>query len=178
MVDYRDGEDSLVTAVEKILAKENLPPKLPYILDAISESGSLEATLRLLDPISGSISTVLPPSLFALDKENFAYPPGVKAINSALPRVHTTHKDFGYLWARYMGRLLADGRLKGHPFEVIPGGLNGVLTGLRKLMNGEASGVKYVFRVEERGTVEVGKVHGKNNVKQHPLKVFPFPSGN
>lgn len=178
VADYRNGDDNLVAAVEEILAKENLPPKLPYVFDAISESGSLEVTLRLLDPLSGSISTVLPPSLFALDKENFAYPSGVKAINSALPRVHTTHKDFGYLWARYMGRLLEDGRLKGHRFEVIPEGLKGVLTGLRKLMDGEASGSKYVSRVKETGEVEIGECFVKKLVGQRAVGNFPFPSGN
>lgn len=178
VVDYRNGEENLVTAVEEILAKENLPPRLPYILDAISESGSLEVTLRLLDPLVGSISTVLPPSLFALDKENFEYPPGVKATNSAVPRVHTTHKDFGHLWARCMGRYLEDGRLKGHPFEIAPGGLNGVLTALRKLMDGKASGVKYISMVDETGRVDAGEYYVKKSVAQLPISTFPFPSEN
>ena len=153
VVDYREGEDALVAAVGKILATEGLGSKVPYVFDAVSEGGSLEATLRLIDLNCGAISTLLPPKLFARDKEKFEYPPGVKSVNSVLPLVHSTHKDFGYLWSRYLGRLLEDGRLKAHPYEVIPGGLNGVVVGLRRLRDGEASAVKYVYRIEHTETV-------------------------
>ncbi|KAH6676342.1 chaperonin 10-like protein [Halenospora varia] len=150
VVDYRSGENALVAAIEEVLAKEGLGSKVPYVFDAISENGSLEATLRFLDPNGGTVSTVLPPALFAKDKENFKYPLGVKAFNSASPFVFSTHKDFGYIWSRYLGRLLEDGRLKGHPYEVIPGGLVGVLTGLQNLRDGKASGVKnFPFPVED-----------------------------
>jgi NADPH2:quinone reductase len=43
--------------------------------------------------------------------------------------------------------MLADGRLTGHPFEVVDGGLEGVGKGLNMLKDGKAKGVKYVFRV-------------------------------
>lgn len=178
VVDYRNGEDAVVVAVEDILAKEGLGSKLPYVFDAISESGSLEATLRIIDPSCGKVSTVLPPLLFARDGKNFQYPPGVEAVNSALPTVQSVHKDFGYVWSRYLGRLLEAGRLKAHPYEVIPGGLGGVLSGLQKLRDGKASGVKFVYRIEEtkdEDTQAVGKVSrvrpGKNT---HPLRNFPF----
>ncbi|CAJ2502933.1 Uu.00g103270.m01.CDS01 [Anthostomella pinea] len=181
VVDYRQGEDAVVAAVEAILEKEGLGSKVPYVLDAISEHGSLETTLRFIDPNGGTVSTVLPPNLFAKDKENFAYPAGVTAINSAVPLVHATHKDFGYIWSRYLGRLLEDGRLKPHPYEVIPGGLNGVLTGLKKLKNGEASAVKYVFRIEETDDGYVSQNSGKPvpaaaHENTHPLRNFPFPA--
>jgi NADPH2:quinone reductase len=50
VVDYLKGEDALVAAIEEILAKQGLGNKVPNVFDAISESGSLEATLRFLDP--------------------------------------------------------------------------------------------------------------------------------
>ena len=189
VVDYRTGEDALVVAVEEVLAKEGFDGKIPYVFDAISENGSLEATLRFIDLNSGTVSTVLPPKLFARDKESFEYPPGVKAINSAVPRVHSTHKDFGYLWSRYLGRLLEDGRLKAHPYEVIPGGLNGVLTGLKKLKEGKASGVKYVYRIEDTkdartlGSTSLQESSGQPSSDQtrqnsHPLRNFPFSSSD
>jgi NADPH:quinone reductase len=103
VVDYRKGEDALVAAIEEILAKEGLGNKVTNVFGAISESGTLEATLRFLDPNGGTVSTVLPPKLFSRDKENYKYPSGVYAINSAVPRVHTTHQDFGFLWSRYLG---------------------------------------------------------------------------
>ncbi|KAK7752528.1 hypothetical protein SLS62_005496 [Diatrype stigma] len=154
VVDYRKGGDALVAAVREIAKKEGLPGgKIPNVFDAISDAGSLEATLRFVDPDAGTVSTVLPPKLFAKDKENYAYPAGVTGINSAVPQVWSTHKDFGYLWSRYLGRLLESGALKPHPYEVVPGGLRGVLTGLQKLRDGKASAVKYVYRIDETGDV-------------------------
>lgn len=181
VVDYRNGEDDLVAKVEEILAKEGLGTKIPNVFDAISENGSLEATLRFLDP-NGTVSTVLPPKLFARDKERFKYPPGVKAVNSVLPRVHSTHKDFGYLWSRYLSRLLEDGRLAAHPYEVVPGGLNGVLTGLKRLRDGKASGLKYVYRIEETGNALPLETVGDDDdgISRQPsdqsrVTDFPFP---
>jgi NADPH:quinone reductase-like Zn-dependent oxidoreductase len=179
VVDYRQGEDAVVTSVEAILQKEGLGSKISHVFDAISEGGTLEATLRFLDPNGGIVSTVLPPKMFAKDKDNFEYPPGVTAINSALPVIHSSRKDFGYLWSRYLGRLLQDGRLKAHPFEVVPGGLHGVLTGLQKLRDGEASAVKYVYRIEDTGDLPPPPraVPSKQSpVEPHPMASFPFPS--
>ncbi|KAH9904725.1 putative alcohol dehydrogenase [Xylariomycetidae sp. FL2044] len=181
LVDYRAGEDELVAEVERILSQEGQGNQIRYVFDAVSENGSLETTLRLLDPNSGVVSTVLPPKLFAKDGDKFEYPPGVTAVNTAVPKVHSIRKDFGYLWSQYLGRLLEDGRLKGHPYQVIPGGLNGIATGLRKLKNGEASGVKYVYRIEETGndisSPPRAGVDGGNVSGTHPLENFPFPSG-
>ncbi|KAI0466576.1 GroES-like protein [Xylaria cf. heliscus] len=179
VVDYRLGEDTVVSRVEGILKEEGLGGKASHVFDAISEGGTLETTLRFLDVNGGIVSTVLPPALFARDKENFAYPSGVTAINSAVPRVHSTHEDFGYLWSRFLGRLLTDGRLKPHPFEVVPGGLHGVLAGLQKLRDGKASAIKYVYNVED--TDESLPVSGISSSKQldskpHSLANFPFPS--
>ncbi len=187
VVDYRKGEDAVVAAVEEILAKEGLGSKVPSVFDAISEGGSLEATVRFLDLNGGTVSTVLPTKLFARDKENFKYPSGVKAINSAVPLLHSTHKDFGYIWSRYLGRLLEDGRLKAHPYEVIPGGLNGVLTGLQNLRAGKASAVKYVYRIDETEDVGISSqatrqqasgdpAQTRSGQSSHPLRNFPFPS--
>ncbi|KAM0810361.1 putative Enoyl reductase (ER) domain-containing protein [Seiridium cardinale] len=189
VVDYREGEDAVVTAALEVLAKEGLGPRFPYIFDAISEGGSLEATLRLIDADHGVVSTVLPPKLFAKDGERYEYPPGVTAFNSAVPQTFSTRSDFGYLWSRYFGRLLASGSLKAHPHEVIPGGLDGLLTGLQKLRDGKASAVKYVYRIEEtkdalnsdqkvaeQESRRVGNTESSRTESSHPLSVFPFPS--
>jgi NADPH2:quinone reductase len=179
-IDYRNGEEAIVAAVTEVLAKEGLGNKVSNVFDAISESGSLETTLSFLDLNGGKVSTVLPSALFAREGENFKYPPSVKAYNSACIWVHLTHKDFGYIWSRYLGRLLEDGRLKGHPYEVIPGGLNGVLTGLQKLKNGEASGVKYVYRIEETDDTPGVKVESAEAYGARPgesksrFRNFPF----
>ena len=41
------------------------------------------------------------------------------------------------------------GWFKGHPFEVVAGGLGGVQAGLQDLKAGKASAFKYVFRIDE-----------------------------
>lgn len=178
VVDYRQGEDAVVGRVEEILLKEGLGSKASHVLDAISEGGTLETTLRFLKMDGGIVSTLLPPALFALDKDKFAYPPGVKAVNSAGPTVHWTRQDFGYVWSRFLGRLLADGRLKPHPYEVVPGGLHGVSTGLQKLRDGKASAVKYVYRIGDTDySLPTPKISTSKEPpgKPHPMANFPYP---
>jgi NADPH:quinone reductase len=155
VIDYREGEDAMVAAIETALSKEGFGKKAPYVLDAISESGSFEATLRFIDHEGGTVRTLLPPEMFAKDKDNFKWPTGVDGGLSRVPNVHSISKDFGFVWLRYIGRLLADGRLSAHPYEVIPGGLHGVLEGLHKLKDGKASGVKYVYKIDETGDTGV-----------------------
>ena len=181
VVDYREGEDAVVANVQKILKEEGLGTTLPYIFDAISENESFEVTKRLIDTNGGVISTVLPTQLFAKNKEGFSFPEGVTAFNpSAVPFVHSTRKDEGYMWSRCLGRLLEDGRLTAHPFEIVPGGLNGVLNGLQKLKDGKASGLKYVYKIEETGDSITATHRNKggqsSEQKPHPLSNFPFPS--
>jgi NADPH:quinone reductase-like Zn-dependent oxidoreductase len=161
-IDYRNGEDALVNQVEAILKKEGLGSKVPYIFDAISENGSLETCLRIIAP-DGWISTMLPPQIFALDPENFKYPARVTSINTAVPQVFSTHKDFAYLWLRYFGKLMENGRFKGHPHQVVPGGLDGVLTGLESLRDGKASGFKYVFKIHETSFSNGARIYRSNS---------------
>lgn len=73
--------------------------------------------------------------------EGFAYPEG-----TMVGSVHGDEKDFGFVWFRYFSRLLAEGRLKAHPFEK-RGGLEGVSEALKDLKAGKASAVKYVFEI-------------------------------
>lgn len=54
--------------------------------------------------------------------------------------------EWTYVFFRYVARMLSDGRLKGHPFEIFKG-LSSVGEGLQKLKAGEARGRKFVFRI-------------------------------
>ncbi|KAI1804648.1 GroES-like protein [Daldinia bambusicola] len=183
VLDYRMGEDALVAGVEEILAKEGLSDKVPYVFDAISEGESFEVASRVVDQNGGRIATVLPSQYFANARENFKFPDGVEGSNTVVLKILTTHKDVGYIWSRYFGYLLEAGKLKGHPYEVIPGGLNGILIGLNKLKDGQASGLKYVYRIEESGHVTTGLhkldpalVSHKNARKVEGFFDFKFPS--
>lgn len=184
VVDYRKGEDEIVSSIESFFAREDLGTKVVNVFDAISEGGSLEAIARIIDVNKGVVNTVLPPILFAKDKENFKFPAGVKVFQSSIPQIQTSHKDFGYVWSRYLGRLFAEGRLTPHPYEVIPGGLSGILKGLQNLKDGKASAVKYVYRVEETGSAvgmldETGREVSdldQSTTASHPMRNFPLPS--
>jgi hypothetical protein len=58
-------------------------------------------------------------------------------------------QDFGAVMYKFFERGLVKGWLKGHPFEVVPGGLGGIEDALRDLKAGKASAVKYVFKIDE-----------------------------
>lgn len=181
VVDYRDGQGAVVTTAQEILSREGLDTKVPHVFDAISGEDSLETVARLLDPVNGIVCTVLPVALFAREKENFKWPIGVRSCSSICPRVMSDLKDFGYIWSRYMGRVPRDEGLTGHPHNIIPGGLHGVLQGLQNLRDGKASGNKYVFRIGETPSSQGIALHivGNPDVaprgeNTHPLRNFPF----
>lgn len=56
-------------------------------------------------------------------------------------------RDFGYVYFKLFARGLREGWFKPHPYEVVPGGLSGVETGLTNLKAGKASAVKYIFEI-------------------------------
>ncbi|EUC39669.1 hypothetical protein COCMIDRAFT_41841 [Bipolaris oryzae ATCC 44560] len=149
VIDYRQSDADVLAAISAVLQREGLGEKVPLVFDAISEHGSLERTAQFIDPHGGRVATVLPPAMFARDKEAFGYPEGVEARFIRAARVFGEDREFALVWSAYMGLLLESGRLKGHPYEVVPGGLKGVIAGLQNLRDGKASGVKYVYRIEE-----------------------------
>jgi NADPH:quinone reductase len=154
VVDYRDGEDAVVQGIQEILKKEGLDNKVKHVYDGFSEKGSHEIIARVIDPNGGHVSHLLPLERFAKTK-GFKYPEGVKVTVTFVGESHDKQKDFAFVGFRYFARAMEDGRFKGHPFEVIPNGLEGVSTGLKNLKDGTASGVKYVYRIAE--TPGIGK---------------------
>jgi NADPH2:quinone reductase len=144
VLDYRDGEDKVIEGIKKALGGK----KLKYAFDAISEKGSTASVCKVLDPIEGRIALVLP------GKE---YPMIPKTVHQDITQVGNVHgmgqgdedRDFGYVWFRYFSKGLREGWFKGHPVEVVPGGLAGIEQGLRNLKAGKASAVKYVFRIAD-----------------------------
>ena len=53
----------------------------------------------------------------------------------------------GFMYLRWLFRMVMEAKVTAHPHEVIPSGLAGVSQGLQNLKAGEASAVKYVFKV-------------------------------
>jgi hypothetical protein len=73
--------------------------------------------------------------------------PGIKG--EKLPVGLLGDQEFGALMYKFLERGLVKGWFRGHPFEVIPGGLQGIEGALTNLKAGKASAVKYVFRIDE-----------------------------
>lgn len=156
ILDYREGDEKLVQNLKSALQKAG--GKVQYALDAVSANGSYVNICKVLDHESGKIALVLP------GKDYEGIPPTVdKAFTSVgaaqlgtdpdpwqkKAGTMTGNEEFAMAFFRYFGRGLQNGFFKGHPYEVVPGGLDGVQGALQNLKEGKASAVKYVFRIED-----------------------------
>ncbi|USP76239.1 hypothetical protein yc1106_03513 [Curvularia clavata] len=138
IVDYRQGDSAVVQGIKDALKGE----KLNYAYDAVSENGSYNNIVKVLEP-DGHLTLVLP------GKEYSGIPETVHQTMTNVGASHADDKDYAHIMFRYFSRALAEGWFKPHPYEVVPGGLEGVETGLRNLKEGKASAVKYVFKIGE-----------------------------
>ncbi|RMZ73029.1 alcohol dehydrogenase [Pyrenophora seminiperda CCB06] len=165
IVDYRKGNDALVKDIKDALNGQ----KLHYAFDAISEHGSGANIAQVIEHQGGEITFVLPGSMDKINPED-VQKQGTSGSNSERTWKHAMRKhegvpesvtqhvmsvgsshgadaDYAFIMFRYMARGLTQGWFSPHPYEVVPGGLDGVEKGLRDLQDGKASGVKYVFQV-------------------------------
>jgi len=140
VVDYRKGDEAVVEEIKSALDGK----KLLYAFDAVSEKGTYVNICKVLSTDGGKMTNVLP-----VEKDKI--PSGVLQSQTMVGSVHDEKHDanFGYAWFRMFGLGLKEGWLKGHPQEVVPGGLGGVQQGLTNLKEGKASAVKYVFRIAD-----------------------------
>ena len=156
VLDYRNGNEQLVQNLRA--AVQNAGGKVEYALDAVSEHGSYENICQVLDHERGKITLILS------EKEYKEIPKTVEKSKMFVGDAHigtdrdpwqkktgmqTGKEEFALAFFRYFSRGLKKGYFKGHPYEVVPGGLAGIQTALQNLKDGKASAVKYVFRVEE-----------------------------
>ncbi|MCJ1248375.1 hypothetical protein MMC30_005592 [Trapelia coarctata] len=155
IIDYRSGDESVVQALREAAKQHG---KLEYALDAVSENGSYINICKVLDGKTGHITLVLPA------KDDSGIPSSITRSATLCGSVfdsmdddpwekelgtRTGNKEFGFVMCRLFGRGLARGWFKGQPHEVVPGGLYGIEGALKKLKEGKASAVKYVFRITD-----------------------------
>ena len=156
VLDYRNGNEQLVQNLRA--AVQNAGGKVEYALDAVSGNGSYENICQVLDHETGKITLILP------DKDYKEIPKTIEkskmfvgAAQIGTDRdpwqkktgMQTGNEEFALAFFRYFSRGLQKGYFKGHPYEVVPGGLAGIQGALQNLKDGKASAVKYVFRLEE-----------------------------
>ncbi|KAL5585717.1 hypothetical protein FOVSG1_013409 [Fusarium oxysporum f. sp. vasinfectum] len=160
IIDYRAGDAKLVERLKKALGGK----KLEYALDAVSEKGSYQNIVEVLEP-NGNLTLVLPPN------QREQIPASVNLSQAMVGLVHravdpesvegkagikTGMKDFGFMLYRLIGRGLQEGWFSGHPYRIVPGGLYGLESGLQDLKDGKASAFKYIYHIPD--TTGVGAV--------------------
>ncbi|KAI1452022.1 GroES-like protein [Annulohypoxylon moriforme] len=137
IIDYREGDDAVVESLKKASAGS----EILYAFDATSEHNSYATVSHVLAKGS-KIAGVLPAN-------NYEFPLHISNSVVLVGNVHTTYKDFGFVYFRYIGRALQEGWFKAQPQEVVPGGLGGIRKALEDLKAGKAHAVKYVFRIAD-----------------------------
>ncbi|EKG20626.1 Alcohol dehydrogenase superfamily zinc-containing [Macrophomina phaseolina MS6] len=146
IVDYRKGNDAVVAGIRDALRASGAA-QLYHAFDAVVGNGSHTNVVEVLAPES-RVTYVLPLELTA--PPGFRYPDTYKAAGfTNVQDAYGANKQEGFIYLRWIFRMMMEGKLTAHPHEVIPGGLAGVGQALQNLKSGKASAVKYVFRVPE-----------------------------
>lgn len=156
IVDYRKGDDAVVSGIKDAL-KQAGASEVKYAFDAVSEHNSYQNISKVLSD-GGKITLVLP------GKSYDEIPSTITWSTTTVGDVHSDvapdsdkakagikfgGKEFGYAFYRLFSKGLQEGWFTPHPYEVVPGGLNGVETGLHNLKNGVNSATKYIFKIED-----------------------------
>ena len=156
VLDYRSGHEQLVQNLKA--AVEKAGGKVEYAFDAVSEHGSYENISQVLDHKTGKITTVLPientKGIPETVEKSMTMVGSAQIETDTDPwqkktGMQTGNEEFAMAFFRYFSRGLQKGFFKGHPYEVVPGGLAGIQGALQNLKDGKASAVKYVFRLED-----------------------------
>jgi NADPH:quinone reductase len=163
IVDYRSGNGAVISGIKDALKKAGAS-EVKYAFDAVSEHNSYQNLSQVLSKEGSKITLVIPWNDY---KEIPNY------IEKSITRVGTVHmdvspdsvdgkagtktggKDFGFAFFRLFSRGLQEGWFTAHPYEVIPGGLNGIEKGLVNLKGGVNSATKYIFKIEDTMEIKV-----------------------
>jgi NADPH2:quinone reductase len=159
IVDYRHGSEHLIKGIKSALEVADTR-ELFYAIDTICAHGSYQNISQVL--MDGGHITFLHP-----EKDYSEIPASIEKSVTYVGNLNgdistdawlqeqakkgfaINGRDFGLIWSRLFTSGLQDGWLKGHPYEVLPGGLNALSRGLSNLRDGKASAVKYVYRIAD-----------------------------
>ncbi|CEL05781.1 Putative Alcohol dehydrogenase [Aspergillus calidoustus] len=136
IIDYRNG--NVVEGILKALGGR----KLHHAFDAVSYNRSYEDIVAVLQASGGGqIDMVDPPSDDSANPQRAAwYRNEKKAAEDG---------EFAYVFYRYISRLLAEGKLEPHPYEVRLNGLEGVAEGIQLLFDRKVSAKKLVYQITD-----------------------------
>jgi NADPH2:quinone reductase len=150
---YATPQD-LVAAIKEAALKSGVPDgRVPYAFDAVGESGTYDTILSTAmavpqdAPTSGPrprISVVIPTGEFPTAD------PSVDVIATTCGLAYWDGEHgacFAGAGLRMVTRGLTKGWFKGHPYEVVKGGLNGLEEALGRLKAGQVKARKLVVRL-------------------------------
>lgn len=144
--DYRDPQ-----AGEQI--REDTDDALEFALDTISTPPSAAICSAAISSIGGSYNALLDVKSGREDVDSH-----VSMAYDLLGEPYRMGKEitpdpknfeFGVQWWTIAQKLLEERRILPHPYQVKPGGLSGVLSGLQMLREGKVRASKLVYRVDE-----------------------------
>lgn len=161
IIDYRAGDAAYVQAeIMDALAGK----KLLHAFDCAGMRGSWEVCAGALGP-GGRLDMIDWGEVLnwdpVLDKQGahaWSPPTGVELSFTYVASAHgvehewitveraAADADFAHTFYRYMTDLLEEGKLRPHPHEVLSGGLEGILQGVKELLAGKVSARKLVAR--------------------------------
>lgn len=144
--DYRVGADKVISDIRNHLKAGNYG-LVQHGLDPGIGSSSQKVLNEIVTP-DGAINLVMPSDT------------DIKSATKTITSVGVVHntdngahgadaRDLGLVTSRWLTKALQAGTFRGHPFEVRPGGLQGVDQALKDLKDGKNSATKYVFRIED-----------------------------
>lgn len=156
-LDYRSGMERVKKDVAQIVSENHL--SLNHAIDAFNEDESWVHIAQLLNS-GGKVSVFSG----ALKYEEEAIPKHVQIIYTFVgtghegayrpgmpkqPPVEEAQGDieFANKFFSWTEDVLQQATYTGHPYEVIPGGLEGVSEGLNRLRSGKAAGKKFVYEI-------------------------------
>lgn len=167
IIDYR-GND-VVSAIKLALDGD----KCYHAVDAMNSPTSIAVLREVVEPYGGKISVYLP-------REDYSsIPKGIFVGITYFGTVHgkQTHVmeqqypediDFGYSFFHMLPRWLRDGKITGHPYEILPHGLSSVGDALRMLKEGNVSAKKFIFRLVKLLEIRGGLLILKYRVSDTP----------
>ncbi|KIL84103.1 hypothetical protein FAVG1_12680 [Fusarium avenaceum] len=144
--DYRDGADETIRQIRTHLKDGNYG-KVRHGLDPGIGRASQKVLTEIVTP-DGAINLVMPSDTEVGSATKTTTSVGV--VHNTDNGIHGADaRDLGLVTCRWFTKAWQAGTFAGHPFEVKPGGLEGVDQALKDLKEGKQSAVKYVFRIAD-----------------------------
>jgi NADPH2:quinone reductase len=146
VIDYRAGADETIRQIRAHLTAGNYG-KVLHGLDPGIGLPSQKVLTEIVAP-DGAINLVLPSNYDVGSVTRTTTSVGI-VHNQDNGAYGADGSDLGFVTCRWFTRAWQAGTFQGHPFEVRPGGLEGVEQALKDLKDGKQSAVKYIFRISD-----------------------------